>query len=124
MTPNLLETPLVAAHTKLGARMVHFAGWLMPLQYKGLVAEHLHTRSSAGLFDLSHMGRLRVEGPGAHDLIQAATTNDIDRLELGGAQYSLICNSAGGVIEDLLVYRLADGWRLVVNASNRERVLA
>jgi len=104
--------------------MVPFGGWLMPLQYTGLVAEHLHTRSAASLFDLSHMGRLTITGPNASDLIQYATTNDVGRLAPGAAQYSLICNDLGGVIEDLLVYRLADGWRLVVNASNRPRVVS
>jgi len=104
--------------------MVPFGGWLMPLQYTGLVAEHLHTRSAASLFDLSHMGRLNITGPNARDLIQYATTNDIGRLAPGAAQYSLICNDRGGVIEDLLVYRLTAGWRLVVNASNRPRVVS
>ena len=104
--------------------MVPFGGWLMPLQYTGLVAEHLHTRAAASLFDLSHMGRLTITGANAFDLIQFATTNDVGRLEPGVAQYSLICNDRGGVIEDLLVYRLADGWRLVVNASNRPRVVS
>jgi len=104
--------------------MVPFGGWLMPLQYTGLVAEHLHTRSAASLFDLSHMGRLTITGPNASDLIQYATTNDVGRLAPGAAQYSLICNDLGGVIEDLLVYRLTDGWRLVVNASNRPRVVS
>ena len=124
MTETLLRTPLAATHEALGARMVPFSGWLMPLQYKGLVAEHLHTRSEAGLFDLSHMGRLKIEGSNAGDLVQLATTNDIERLAPGAAHYSLICNDGGGVIEDLLVYRLVAGWRLVVNASNRLRVIA
>ena len=99
----LLRTPLAATHEALGAKMVPFSGWLMPVQYEGLVAEHLHTRSSAGLFDLSHMGRLAITGPDAKALIQYATTNDVDRLESGAAQYTLICNERGGVIEDLLV---------------------
>jgi len=118
----LLRTPLAATHEALGAKMVPFSGWLMPVQYEGLVAEHLHTRSAAGLFDLSHMGRLVVAGPDAKALLQYATTNDIDRLEDGAAQYTLICNEQGGVVEDLLVYRLPDEWRLIVNASNRTRV--
>src|SRR3954470_19042405 len=107
---NLLRTPLAATHEALGAKMVPFSGWLMPVQYEGIVAEHLHTRSAAGLFDLSHMGRLRIQGPGATDLVQQATTNDANRLEPGAAQYSLICNESGGIIEDLVVYRLQDGW--------------
>src|SRR5262249_49044893 len=125
MTVELLRTPLAERHEALGARMVPFSGWAMPVQYPaGIVAEHLHTRSAASLFDLSHMGRLRIEGDDALALIQQATTNDARRLEAGAAQYSLICNDDGGVIEDLIVYRLDDGWLLVVNASNRVRVIA
>lgn len=123
MTDPLLRTPLAATHEALGAKMVPFSGWLMPLQYEGLVAEHLHTRASAGLFDLSHMGRLTITGPDAQTLLQRATTNDVDRLEPGAAQYSLICNDEGKVVEDLLVYRFSDAWRLIVNASNRTRVV-
>src|SRR3954453_15866637 len=89
---NLLRTPLAATHEALGAKMVPFSGWLMPVQYEGLVAEHLHTRSAAGLFDLSHMGRLAMNGPEAQALIQSATTNDVERLEAGAAQYTLLCN--------------------------------
>lgn len=96
----------------------------MPLQYESILAEHQHTRSSAGLFDLSHMGRLTIDGPDAGRLLQHATTNDVERLEIGAAHYSLLCNERGGVIEDLLAYRFADHWRLVVNAANRERVVA
>jgi aminomethyltransferase len=120
---ELLRTPLAATHEALGARMTPFAGWLMPIQYAGIVAEHTHTREAAGLFDLSHMGRLTVTGPDAVQLLQYTTTNDVTRLEEGAIQYSLICNERGGVVEDLLVYRYSDAWRLVVNASNRVRVL-
>lgn len=122
--PELLRTPLATAHEALGARMVPFCGWLMPLQYAGILAEHEQTRSSAGLFDLSHMGRLRVQGPSALDLLQRATTNDASRLASGAAQYSLLCNEQGGVIDDILVYRFPEDWRLVVNAANRDRVVA
>jgi aminomethyltransferase len=103
--------------------MVPFSGWQMPIQYEGVVAEHLHTRSAAGLFDLSHMGRLQITGPDAEALIQQATTNDAARLKPGAIQYSLMCNAQGGVREDLLVYRFERGWWLVVNASNREKVI-
>ncbi|MSQ24448.1 MAG: glycine cleavage system aminomethyltransferase GcvT [Chloroflexi bacterium] len=120
----LRETPLSQAHDARGARMVAFGGWRMPLQYQGILAEHLHTRAAAGLFDLSHMGRLSITGPQALDLIQRAATNDASRLRVGAAQYSLLCNEAGGVIDDILVYRATAGWRLMVNASNRERVVA
>src|SRR5262245_31855975 len=104
--------------------MVPFSGWLMPIQYEGVIAEHLHTRGEAGLFDLSHMGRLSIDGPDAAALLQRATTNDVERLAPGAIQYTLICNEQGGVREDLLVYRLEDGWRLVVNASNRVKVIS
>jgi aminomethyltransferase len=120
---ELLRTPLYERHVGMGARMVPFSGWLMPIQYEGVVAEHLHTRSAAGLFDLSHMGRLTFHGADAERLIQVATTNDASKLEVGGAQYSLVCNEQGGVIEDLLVYRFPDAWRMIVNASNRLRVV-
>lgn len=120
---SLLRTPLAGVHEALGAKMVPFSGWLMPLQYEGLVAEHLQTRASVGLFDLSHMGRLTIMGPDAKALIQRTTTNDVDRLEPGAAHYSLICNDRGTVVEDLLVYRFPDAWRLIVNASNRTRVV-
>ncbi len=122
-TSELLRTPLVDAHQALGARMVPFGGWLMPVQYEGIVAEHIHTRQAAGLFDLSHMGRLTVAGRDAEALLQYVTTNDVSRLAEGAIQYSLICNEQGGVMEDLLVYRYPDAWRLVVNAANRPRVL-
>lgn len=124
MQSDLLRTPLYSNHVSLKARMVPFGGWLMPIQYDGIVAEHLHTRTAAGLFDLSHMGRLAIEGSDASALLQVATTNDAERLGPGGVEYSLLCNDAGGVVEDLLVYRLADQWQLVVNAANRPRVLA
>ncbi len=103
--------------------MVPFGGWHMPVQYEGIVVEHTHTRQAAGLFDLSHMGRLTIEGRDAEALIQYATTNDVARLAEGAIHYTLICNERGGVVEDLLVYRYPDALRLVVNASNRLRVL-
>ncbi|MBI2320147.1 MAG: glycine cleavage system aminomethyltransferase GcvT, partial [Betaproteobacteria bacterium] len=120
---DLLETPLAAAHEALGAKMVPFSGWRMPLQYTSILSEHQHTRSAAGLFDLSHMGRLAVQGPDALHLIQRAATNDASRLAPGAAHYSLVCNEQGGIIDDVLVYRLPDRWRLVVNADNRDRVV-
>jgi aminomethyltransferase len=124
MALELLKTPLAEKHEGAGARMLPFSGWLMPIQYTGIVAEHTHTRTAASLFDLSHMGRLHIGGRDAERLIQQATTNDASRLDTGAAQYSLVCNDAGGVIEDLIVYRLADEWLLIVNASNRNRVVA
>ncbi len=101
--------------------MVPFAGWEMPVQYEGVLQEHRSVRNDAGVFDVSHMGELEVEGPTARDLLQAILSNDVDRLQPGQAQYSLITNDSGGIVDDVIVYRL-DGHRyfVVVNASNRE----
>ena len=118
---TLRRTPLYEKHVALGARLVPFAGWEMPVQYEGVIAEHLAVRTDAGVFDVSHMGELEIEGPTARELLQGTLSNDIDRLEPGGAQYTLLTNDSGGIVDDLIVYRL-DGHRylLVVNASNRE----
>ncbi len=98
-----------------------FAGWEMPVQYDGVIQEHRAVRSDAGVFDVSHMGEIEVEGPTARDVLQAALSNDVDRLEPGDAQYTLLTTETGGIVDDLIVYRL-DGHRylLVVNASNRD----
>ena len=103
--------------------MVPFAGWEMPVQYEGVIPEHLAVRRDAGVFDVSHMGELEIEGPTARDLLQAMLSNDIDRLEPGTAQYTLLTTETGGIVDDLIAYRL-DGHRylLIVNASNREPV--
>ena len=98
-----------------------FAGWEMPVQYEGVIAEHMAVRTDAGVFDVSHMGELEVEGPTARELLQTTLSNDIDRLEPGDAQYTLLTNESGGIVDDLIVYRLdAHRYLLVVNASNRE----
>jgi aminomethyltransferase len=108
-------------HVALGARMVPFAGWDMPVQYEGVIQEHRAVRRDAGAFDVSHMGELEVEGPRATELLQSALSNDLSRIEPGQAQYTLLTNERGGIIDDLIVYRL-DPFRylLIVNASNRE----
>jgi glycine cleavage system T protein (aminomethyltransferase) len=108
-------------HVALGARMVPFAGWEMPVQYEGVIQEHRAVREDAGAFDVSHMGELEVEGPYAHDLLQSLLSNDLDRIEPGGAQYTLLTNDRGGIVDDLIAYQL-DAFRylLIVNASNRE----
>ncbi|HEY7399103.1 MAG TPA: glycine cleavage system aminomethyltransferase GcvT [Gaiellaceae bacterium] len=118
---TLRRTPLYEKHVALGARLVPFAGWEMPVQYAGVIPEHMAVRTDAGVFDVSHMGEIEVEGPTAHDLLQSTLSNDIDRLAPGEAQYTLLTNETGGIIDDLIVYRI-DGHRylLVVNASNRE----
>ena len=118
-------TALDARHRALGARMIPFAGWEMPVQYTGLVEEHKAVRSAAGLFDLSHMGELYVTGPGAGDALDAAIVTTPSKLAVGKAHYSMIAAPDGGVIDDLIVYRLGDQeWLVVANASNAETVAA
>lgn len=108
-------------HKRLGAHMTVFAGWEMPLYYSSIMDEVLAVRSVAGIFDLSHMGEFRVSGPQSLDLVQFVTTNDASRLGIGDAQYTLMCNEQGGILDDLVVYRLeGDSYLLVVNASNTE----
>ena len=123
MEATLLRTPLYARHVALGARMVSFAGYEMPVQYEGVIPEHKAVRTNAGAFDVSHMGEIHVDGPTAQEFLQSMLSNDIDRLGDGGAQYTLLTNEAGGIIDDLIAYRLAHGqFYLVVNASNRAAV--
>jgi aminomethyltransferase len=121
MAQTLLTTPLHDRHVALGARMVPFAGWEMPVQYEGVIEEHRAVRTDAGVFDVSHMGEIEVEGPRAHGLLQELLSNDLDRLDHGEAQYTLLTNERGGIIDDLIAYRLgAHRYLLIVNASNRE----
>ena len=126
---HLRRTPLHAAHERMGARMVPFAGWSMPVQYAGIVAEHRAVRTAAGLFDVSHMGRIDVSGPGSAACVARLACLDVERLAVGGARYSLILDEAGGAIDDVIVYRLADdgltddGYRIVVNAANTDVVV-
>ena len=118
---TLLRTPLYDRHVALGARMVPFAGWEMPVQYEGVIPEHKAVRADCGVFDVSHMGELEVEGPRAGALLQLLLSNDIERLDDGGAQYTLLTNESGGIVDDLIVYRLTPfRYLLIVNASNRE----
>jgi aminomethyltransferase len=118
---TLLRTPLYDRHVALGARLVPFAGWEMPVQYEGVIPEHRAVRADAGAFDVSHMGELIVEGPGARAFLQSVLSNDVERLEPGLAQYTLLTNEQGGIVDDLIVYELApDRYLLIVNASNRE----
>src|ERR671932_91592 len=122
---TLQRTPLYERHVALGARMVPFAGWEMPVQYEGVIPEHHAVRGDAGVFDVSHMGELEVEGPRATELLQATLSNDLDRIGDGEAQYTLLTNEDGGIVDDLIVYRLtAFRYFLVVNASNTETAYA
>ena len=117
--------PLYEQHEALGARLVPFAGWEMPVTYEGVKEEHMAVRTHAGMFDVSHMGEIEVEGPGALAYLQRVLSNDVAKIEVGGAQYSCLCNEAGGVIDDLFVYRLGgDRYLIVTNAANHETDLA
>lgn len=122
MTTDLARTPLFAEHERLGAKLVPFAGYAMPVQYPtGILEEHHAVRTRAGLFDVSHMGELELSGPDALALAQYATTNDVGRLDVGQAQYSMLCREDGGTMDDCVVYRFADRYMIVVNAANREK---
>ncbi|MBI2357741.1 MAG: glycine cleavage system aminomethyltransferase GcvT [Deltaproteobacteria bacterium] len=122
MTAKLKKTPLCAAHRRLGAKMVEFAGWEMPVQYRGVIHEHLAVRSRAGLFDVSHMGEVEIRGSEALDLCQWLTANDVSRIKQGQAQYNLLLNEEGGIVDDIVVYRLGeDRFLLCVNAANTEK---
>jgi len=119
VTDQLHTTALIEVHRELGARMIDFGGWLMPVQYTGILEEHRAVRERAGLFDLSHMGELFVEGVGAGDALAAALTTDPRSLAVGRAHYSMICAPDGGIIDDLIVYRLgSDRFLVVANAGN------
>ncbi|MCL5781162.1 MAG: glycine cleavage system aminomethyltransferase GcvT [Firmicutes bacterium] len=116
------RTPLYNVHVTAGAKMVEFGGWLMPVQYEGILKEHQAVRSAAGLFDVSHMGEIRISGQGARDFLQKLVTNDVSRMKPGCALYSPMCNPQGGTIDDLLVYQLEDDqYLLVVNAANIQK---
>jgi aminomethyltransferase len=101
--------------------MTNFGGWVMPLQYSSIREEHVATRQAAGLFDLSHMGELRIDGTGARGLVQRLVSRDIERLPVGRVQYAMLCNDAGGILDDLLVYVDEGAYLLVVNAGNQDR---
>lgn len=119
---EIRKTALNALHHEQGARMVAFAGYEMPIQYEGIVPEHLWVRKSAGLFDVSHMGEIEVKGPGALDMLMHITTNNPSRLSLGQVQYSAFGTEQGGAVDDLLIYRMADDhFFLVVNAANDDK---
>jgi aminomethyltransferase len=118
---TLNRTPLYERHRALNARLVPFAGWEMPVQYDGVIQEHRAVRADCGVFDVSHMGELEIEGPKAHELLQSLLSNDLDKVEPGAAQYTLLTNERGGIVDDLIAYRLEAGrYLLIVNASNRE----
>ena len=122
---TLLRTPLHARHVAAGARMVPFAGWEMPVQYEGVIPEHRTVRTDAGVFDVSHMGQFHVEGPTAHELLQSLLSNDLDKIGDGEAQYTLLTNESGGIVDDLIAYRIdAHHYLVVINAGNRDAAYA
>lgn len=120
----LKQTVLFKEHLALGAKMVPFGGWEMPVSYKGIIEEHRAVREQAGLFDIGHMGLLRIDGANALPFIQSVATNDASRLAIGQGQYAVLCNEQGGAVDDILVYRFADHYMIICNASNTEKVLA
>jgi len=121
----LRRTPLFDKHAGLGAKMADFGGWDMPIEYEGTVAEHTAVRGCVGLFDVSHMGKVAVHGPGAAAFVNSMLANDLDRIDAGQAQYSLLCNAEGGVIDDLIVYKWNDDAVYIVpNAANAATVVA
>ncbi|HHH11044.1 MAG TPA: glycine cleavage system aminomethyltransferase GcvT [Sorangium sp.] len=119
------KTSLNASHRALGARMVPFAGWDMPVQYSGVKAEHLAVRAAAGLFDVSHMGELSLRGEAAGEVIDGLITNNAAKLKVGRALYTCACNERGTILDDLIIYRLAEHeWMVVCNAGNRDKMVA
>src|SRR5690242_15113394 len=122
----LLRSPLHYRHVALGAKFAAFGGWNMPLEYAGggVLKEHAAVRTGAGVFDVSHLGKATVRGPGAAAFVNACLTNDLDRIGAGQAQYTLCCNDAGGVIDDLIAYRFSDDHVLLIpNAANTAEVV-
>jgi aminomethyltransferase len=124
-TDTLRRTPLHGRHAAAGAKLVPFAGWEMPVQYTGIREEHTAVREHVGIFDVSHMGQVETSGPGALALLQRLLSNDVEKIAEGGAQYSVLCNEQGGVLDDLFTYRLGpERYLTVTNASNHARDLA
>lgn len=121
---TLRRTPLYEEHRELGARLVDFAGWEMPVQYEGVKAEHAAVRERAGLFDVSHMGEVVFRGPDAEAAVQRLVTRDVARMETGQAGYCAVCYESGGTVDDVLVYRREDDYLIVVNAANRDKDVA
>jgi len=121
MEPILKKTPFYNKHVALGARIIPFAGFLMPIQYGGIIQEHLTVRNAVGVFDVTHMGEFIVQGPEAEKFLNLMTINDVTQLVVGQVQYSAMCYPDGGIVDDLLVYRFADHYLVVVNAANLDK---
>ncbi len=121
MSTSKRRTPFFNNHVAAKARIIDFGGWEMPVQYTGIIDEHLRVRTTAGLFDVSHMGEVEVRGDNAFDFVQRITVNDVAQLAVGQVQYSCMCTETGGIVDDLLVYRMPDHFLIVVNASNTDK---
>jgi aminomethyltransferase len=121
--PDLIRTPLEPEHVALGAKMGEFAGWSMPIEYAGTLTEHRAVRDSVGIFDLTHLGKIDVAGAGALTLLQGVLSNDLAKVRVGIAQYNLVLTDSGGIVDDLIVYRGEEGYLVVPNAANTQKVL-
>ncbi len=122
--PGLKHTPFHDFHLNAGAKLVDFAGWEMPILYRGIVDEHVQTRTSGSMFDVSHMGRLHLKGPDAERFLNHVATRNVAQQTVGQSRYSLVCNAAGGVLDDVIISRDAKHWLVVCNASNRDKIVA
>ena len=120
----MLRTPLYHIHKQLGARLVEFAGWEMPILYSSIIDEHRHTRRACSIFDISHMGRLLIRGEQARDLLDRTCTRQLGEAKVGRSYYSHVCDESGGILDDVIVSRYETHWGVVCNASNRERIVA
>jgi aminomethyltransferase len=119
----LKRTPFYDFHVSMGAKLVDFAGWEMPIMYRGIVDEHEQTRNSGSIFDVSHMGRLQFSGKDATAFLNRIVTRNITEQKIGQSRYSLVCNDAGGVMDDIIVSRDEKNWIMVCNASNRDKLV-
>lgn len=120
----MLRTPLYDVHKRLGARLIDFGGWEMPVMYRGIREEHVHTRTASSIFDVSHMGRILVSGEEAEALLQYVCTRNVGKLKVGRSGYSQICNERGGIRDDVIISRYESYFLVVCNASNREKIIA
>lgn len=120
----MLPTALYPIHKDLGARLIDFGGWEMPVMYRGITEEHIHTRTASSVFDVSHMGRLYFSGLDAEPLLEHVCTRNMSKLKVGRCGYSHVCNEQGGILDDVIVSRYEDKWLMVCNAGNREKIVA
>src|SRR5690606_4261634 len=122
--PPVLRTPFYQLHVDHNAKFVDFAGWEMPIMYRSIIEEHRQVRESGGLFDVSHMARLKVSGRHARRLLERVCTRRITDMKVNTCRYSLVCNEQGGIMDDVLIYRFDEHWLMVANASNRVKICA